>query len=196
LKKQFLQNIISESDRLNRLIDKILDLEKFETGKQKIYLSKNNITKTILTTITSLNQLIKNKKITIYFDKTDHVIKAFYDEERIVQVIHNLLSNAIKFCSETDGKITISILENETNVAVKIHNNGKSIKEEDAEAIFDKFYQSRNQNIKKPIGSGLGLAICKQIIEHHKGTIWSEKNEVEGATFTFTLPNYNSSETH
>ncbi|MBB1194128.1 sodium:proline symporter [Flavobacterium sp. SOK18b] len=196
LKKQFLQNIISESDRLNRLIDKILDLEKFETGKQKIYLSKNNITKTILTTITSLNQLIKNKKITVDFDKTDHLIKAFYDEERIVQVIHNLLSNAIKFCSETDGKITISILENETNVAVKIHNNGKSVKEEDAEAIFDKFYQSRNQNIKKPIGSGLGLAICKQIIEHHKGTIWSEKNEVEGATFTFTLPNYNTSETH
>ncbi|QZK89358.1 sensor histidine kinase [Flavobacterium sp. CHNK8] len=196
LKKQFLQNIISESDRLNRLIDKILDLEKFETGKQKIYLSKNNITKTILTTITSLNQLIKNKKITIDFDKADYVIKAFYDEERIVQVIHNLLSNAIKFCSETDGKITISILENETNVAVKIHNNGKSIREEDAEAIFDKFYQSRNQNIKKPIGSGLGLAICKQIIEHHKGTIWSEKNEVEGATFTFTLPNYNTSETN
>ncbi|WP_158728460.1 MULTISPECIES: sensor histidine kinase [unclassified Flavobacterium] len=194
MRKQFLQNIISESDRLNRLIDKILDLEKFETGKQKIYLSKNNITKTILTTTTSLNQLIKNKKITIDFDKADHVIKAFYDEERIVQVIHNLLSNAIKFCSETNGRITISILENETNVAVKIHNNGKRIKEEDAEAIFDKFYQSRNQNIKKPIGSGLGLAICKQIIEHHKGTIWSEKNEVEGATFIFTLPNYNTTE--
>jgi signal transduction histidine kinase len=64
----------------------------------------------------------------------------------------------------------ISILENETNIEVKIHNNGK-IKEEDAEAIFDKFYQSRNQNIKKPVGSGLGLAICKQIIEHHKGSI-------------------------
>jgi signal transduction histidine kinase len=80
-----------------------------------------------------------------------------------------LLSNAIKFCSETNGKIAISILENETNIEVKIHNN-KIIKEEDA-AIFDKFYQSRNQNIKKPVGSGLGLAICKQIIEHHKGSI-------------------------
>jgi signal transduction histidine kinase len=55
-----------------------------------------------------------------------------------------LLSNAIKFCSETNGKIAISIDENK-NIEVKIHNNGK-IKEEDAEAIFDKFYQSRNQN--------------------------------------------------
>nr|WP_309758765.1 sensor histidine kinase [Flavobacterium sp.] len=194
LRKQFLQNIISESDRLNRLIDKILDLEKFETGKQKIYLSKNNITKTIKNTLESLNQLIKNKKISIEFDDSNKIIRAFYDEERIVQVIHNLLSNAIKFCSETNGKIAISILENETNIEVKIHNNGKIIKEEDAEAIFDKFYQSRNQNIKKPVGSGLGLAICKQIIEHHKGSIWSENHVTDGATFIFTLPNYNTTE--
>lgn len=196
LRKQFLQNIISESDRLNRLIDKILDLEKFETGKQKIYLSKNNISKTVEKTLLSLNQLIKNKKISIEFNEAGKEIKAFYDEERIIQVIHNLLSNAIKFCLETDGKITIKILEKKEVVEVRIHNNGKGIKEEDFEAIFDKFYQSRNQNVKKPIGSGLGLAICKQIIEHHKGNIWAENTEGNGATFIFTLPNYNTTENH
>lgn len=194
LRKQFLQNIISESDRLNRLIDKILDLEKFETGKQKIYLSKNNLSKTISKTINSINQLLKNKNILIEFNAADSEIKAFYDEERIVQVVHNLLSNAIKFCATTNGKITISIEEKEEHVEVKMHNNGKSIAAEDADAIFDKFYQSRNQNIKKPIGSGLGLAICKQIIEHHKGTIWAEKEQQEGATFVFTLPNYHTTE--
>jgi Na+/proline symporter/signal transduction histidine kinase len=194
LRKQFLQNIISESDRLNRLIDKILDLEKFETGKQKIYLSKNSISKTIKKTLDSLQQLIKNKKISIEFNDVSKEIKAFYDEERIIQVIHNLVSNAIKFCSETNGKITISIIENKDVVEVSIHNNGKGIKGEDFEAIFDKFYQSRNQNVKKPIGSGLGLAICKQIIEHHKGKIWAESTEGAGATFIFTLPNYNTTE--
>jgi Na+/proline symporter/signal transduction histidine kinase len=193
VRKQFLQNIISESDRLNRLIDKILDLEKFETGKQKIYLSRNNITSTIEKTLESLKQLIKNKKISIDFN-SDKEIKAFYDEERIIQVMHNLLSNAIKFCSETEGEISIKIIENKNNVEVQIHNNGKAIKKEDFEAIFDKFYQSRNQNVKKPIGSGLGLAICKQIIEHHKGTIWAEDNVADGATFIFTLPNYNTTE--
>jgi Na+/proline symporter/signal transduction histidine kinase len=194
LRKQFLQNIISESDRLNRLIDKILDLEKFETGKQKIYLSKNNLSKTISKTINSVNQLLKNKNIAIEFNAANSEIKAFYDEERIVQVVHNLLSNAIKFCATTNGKITISIEEKEEHVEVKMNNNGKSIAAEDADAIFDKFYQSRNQNIKKPIGSGLGLAICKQIIEHHKGTIWAEKEQQEGATFVFTLPNYHTTE--
>ncbi|WP_367773253.1 sensor histidine kinase [Flavobacterium sp. WC2421] len=195
LKKRFLQNIISESDRLNRLIDKILDLEKFETGKQKLYLSKNNISKTIKNTIESVKQLIKNKNIEVEFHQAQKEIKAFYDEERIVQVIHNLLSNAIKFCPEKEGEITITIVENKDVIEVQIHNNGKGIKEEDFEAIFDKFYQSRNQNVKKPIGSGLGLAICKQIIEHHKGKIWAKKTKTDGATFIFTLPNYNTTET-
>ena len=194
VRKQFLQNIISESDRLNRLIDKILDLEKFETGKQKIYLSRNNIAKTIEKTLDSLKQLINNKKIQVEFEDAGKEIRAFYDEERIIQVIHNLVSNAIKFSAETDGLISIQITENESNVAVTIHNNGKGIKKEDFEAIFDKFYQSRNQNVKKPIGSGLGLAICKQIIEHHKGAIWANANVKEGATFVFTLPNYNTTE--
>ena len=194
LRKQFLQNIISESDRLNRLIDKILDLEKFETGKQKIYLSKNDISKTVQNTLDSLQQLIKNKKITVEFNETSQEIKAFYDEERIIQVVNNLLSNAIKFSSNTNGKIKISIAECNDNVEVKIHNNGKGIKKEDFDAIFDKFYQSRNQNVKKPVGSGLGLAICKKIIEHHKGMIWAEDNVADGATFVFTLPNYNTAE--
>ena len=57
----------------------------------------------------------------------------------------------------------------------------------DFENIFDKFYQSTNQNFKKPIGSGLGLAICKQIIEHHKGKIWASNNVTGGACLSFTL---------
>lgn len=194
VRQKFLQNIINESDRLNRLIDKILDLEKFETGKQKIYLSKNNISRTINNTLESLQQLILNKNISIEFEKKSNEIKAFYDEERIIQVLHNLFSNAIKFCAEINGKISVEINEDQEFIAVSIHNNGKEIKSDDLEAVFDKFYQSRNQNIKKPIGSGLGLAICKKIIEHHKGKIWAESSNNNGTTITFTLPNYNTSE--
>lgn len=194
IRQQFLQNIISESDRLNRLIDKILDLEKFETGKQKIYLSKNNLIKTIDDSLRSLTQLIQNKGIKIHFKHESKIIRAFYDEERITQVIHNLLSNALKFCATPNGIITITISEQHSFVQVNIHNNGKKINEEDYEAIFDKFYQSRNQNLRKPVGSGLGLAICKQIIEHHKGQIEVVNAPDEGVTFSFTLPNYITSD--
>jgi Na+/proline symporter/nitrogen-specific signal transduction histidine kinase len=186
LRKQFLQNIISESDRLNRLIDKILDLEKFETGKQTINPSKNNLVNTIEKAIEPLQQLIKNKNITIHIE-SKHKINAYYDEDRIFQVITNLVSNAIKFCPEKEGLITIQVSEKEDFIQTVVQDNGKGINTNDFEVIFDKFYQSTNQNIKKPVGSGLGLAICKQIIEHHKGKIWAQTS-LKGASIAFTLP--------
>ncbi|HLO73343.1 MAG TPA: ATP-binding protein [Flavobacterium sp.] len=192
LKKQFLQNIISESDRLNRLIDKILDLEKFETGKQTIHPTKNNLVETIEKSIEPLQQLIKNKNISIYIESKSKV-NAYYDEDRIFQVITNLVSNAIKFCPENDGLITIQITDKETFIQTSVIDNGKGINSNDFEAIFDKFYQSTNQNIKKPVGSGLGLAICKQIIEHHKGKIWVEQS-LKGACIVFTLPKNKNTE--
>lgn len=187
MKKQFLQNIISESDRLNRLIDKILDLEKFETGKQTIYPSINNLYETIDKTIEPLQQLIRNKNITVYLENTKDCY-AYYDEDRIIQVITNLISNSIKFCPEENGLITVQVMDKGDFVLTSIQDNGKGIHKKDFEAIFDKFYQSDNQNIKKPVGSGLGLAITKQIIEHHKGKIWVENCESGGACFYFTLP--------
>lgn len=188
LKKQFLQNIITESDRLNRLIDKILDLEKFETGKQKIYLTQGNIIETISKSLSPLNQLVVNQNIQLNFDAVQPQVILKYDEERIIQVITNLVSNAIKFCDEKDGKIQISISSiSDEEVIVRVFNNGNGVNPADIELIFDKFYQSNNQNIKKPVGSGLGLAICKQIIEAHKGRIWAT-NEEKGVTFYFTIP--------
>ena len=192
LKKQFLQNIISESDRLNRLIDKILDLEKFETGKQTLHPAKNNLIETIEKSIEPLQQLIKNKNISIYIESKNSVI-AYYDEDRIFQVITNLVSNAIKFCPEEEGLITLQVTDNDAFIQTRVIDNGKGVPHNDFEAIFEKFYQSINQNIKKPVGSGLGLAICKQIIEHHKGKIWVEPS-VKGACIVFTLPKNNNIE--
>ena len=195
MKKQFLSNIISESDRLNRLISKILDLEKFDSGNQKIDVTENNIYHTISETIMQLKQLIENKKITIDLISEKNSVKAYYDEDRITQVLNNLLSNAIKFCPSHDGNIAIFIKESNTEIEVAVQDNGKGIDENDFEAIFDKFYQSSNQNIKKPIGSGLGLAICKKIIEHHKGRIWAENVKDAGGKVTFTIPKFNKETT-
>jgi Na+/proline symporter/nitrogen-specific signal transduction histidine kinase len=192
LKKQFLQNIISESDRLNRLIDKILDLEKFETGKQTLHPAKNNLIETIEKSIEPLQQLIKNKNISIYIESKNKVM-AFYDEDRIFQVITNLVSNAIKFCPDSEGLITLQVTDTDEFIQTRVIDNGKGVPHNDFEAIFEKFYQSINQNIKKPVGSGLGLAICKQIIEHHKGKIWVEPS-IKGACIVFTLPKNNNIE--
>lgn len=190
MQKQFLQNIISESDRLNRLIDNILDLERFETGRQSLYMASHNMSDTIENTLSSLDQLIKNKKIEVIFNRDNDAVLQ-YDADRIHQVLTNLISNSIKFCISGKGIITIKIEDHVDHFEISITDNGKGIESVDLERIFDKFYQSDNQNIKKPAGNGLGLAICKQIIEHHQGRIWAAHNENEGASFTFTLPKIN-----
>ncbi|MFN3640224.1 MAG: ATP-binding protein, partial [Flavobacterium sp.] len=192
LKKQFLQNIISESDRLNRLIDKILDLEKFETGKQSLHLESGNLVTTTTKALSPLLHLINNKKIYLDFNQEQLPMVALYDEERIIQVITNLVSNAIKFCDPEQGIIMIHFQEEEEVIWMRVMNNGSFIERNELEAIFDKFYQSTNQNLKKPVGSGLGLAICKQIIEAHKGSIKAENVE-RGVVFTFSLPKPKSS---
>ena len=187
LRKQFLQNIISESDRLNRLIDKILDLEKFETGKQLLVISENIISETIHNAVVPLKQLIVNKGISINITG-EKTIVANYDSDRIFQVLTNLVGNAIKFCPVEKGKIDINFYLSEHLLEVSIEDNGLGVNTNDFENIFNKFYQSDNQNFKKPIGSGLGLAISKQIIETHSGKIWVKNNTFGGATFIFQIP--------
>lgn len=188
LKKQFLQNIISESDRINRLIDKILDLEKFETGKQKMHFGTYDIRETLQKALSPLLHLIKQKSHRYEINVPDEIEPIDYDEERIIQVMNNLISNSIKFAKEGEGEILIEIQQEINQTRVSVFNNGNNIPDEDIDAIFDKFFQSSQQTLRKPIGTGLGLAISKQIIEAHKGRIWAENLDI-GVKFTFILPN-------
>ena len=187
IRQQFLNTIITESDRLNRLIDKILDLDKYESGKQIIQFESFDVCKTIEKSLNPLKQLVANQNIFLDFSPNKNPIIWYYDEEKIIQVITNLVSNAIKFCHPTSGYIQVQAKVNEEELKVDVFNNGAQIPTIDLEAIFDKFYQSSNQNIKKPIGSGLGLAICKQIIEAHGGKMQA-KNLEDGVVFSFSLP--------
>lgn len=187
IKTQFLKNILHDSDRLSRLINNILDFEKLSTGRQKLQIERNSIRKTIEKAIQSISQIASKKNIKI---KNDNLIdfELFYDEDRILQVLTNLLSNAIKFCEPNQGVVVVDYKLINGFVEVYVKDNGKGISEKDFKYIFDKFYQSSQQNTIKPEGSGLGLAICKQIIENHKGKIWAKKDNKKGATFVFKLP--------
>jgi len=187
IKKQFLTNILQDSDRLGRLINNILDFEKLETGRLSLDIDYLDIQKTITKAVANMQHIASKKGIRIHIKNTDH-FKIYYDEDRILQVLYNLLSNALKFCEPTSGIIEIDYkLENET-LEISVKDNGKGIPTEDLDYIFDKFYQSKHQNTIKPQGSGLGLAITKQIVEKHKGKIWADKNIKAGAKFVFTLP--------
>lgn len=110
----------------------------------------------------------------------------YFDEMKMIQLFQNILGNSLKFANE-QGMVQTKFQEKDGNLKISMFNTGKNIPDEDLEFIFEKFYQSKNQNIRKPLGSGLGLAICKKIITAHGETITVKNKEIE-VTFEILLP--------
>lgn len=186
IKKEFLNNIITESDRLSEIINDILYLDKLQHGEIALNIKENNIIETYKKALNPIFHLIQQKFIHVSEVDllNDYLFK--YDEARFIQLFQNILGNALKFTDE-QGIIQTKFSQKDDNLIIKIFNTGKNIPDEDLKLIFDKFYQSKNQNIRKPTGSGLGLAISKKITEAHGGNIKAENSGL-GVTFTITLP--------
>ena len=191
LKKDFLKNIISESDRLNEIINDILYLDKLETGTISLHISENNIIETFKKSLKPLLHLFDQRHL--HHSEVHLLENEMYqfDEQRMIQVFQNILGNALKFTNE-QGMIQTKFQEKDDQLKISVFNTGKTIPEEDLEFIFDKFYQSKNQNLRKPIGSGLGLAICKKIMIAQNGNI-EVKNKEIGVSFEIYLPKENES---
>ncbi|WP_282081319.1 sensor histidine kinase [Aquimarina algiphila] len=187
LQSKFLNNIVTDADRLARLIHNILDLEKLSSGREELEIQSNQISSTIEKAIYGISQIADSKGINVIHKNGSETI-AKYDEDRMLQVLTNLLSNALKFTEPEKGIIKVVTKEKKNEIMIIVEDNGKGIPKEDFNYIFDKFYQSKHQNIKKPMGSGLGLAISKEIIESHQGEIWIDKQYKKGARFVFTIP--------
>ena len=186
-KQHFLSSIIKETERLSRLISQVLTLEKYESGKQKLNLSSVHLNQLILDTINAVKTLAAEKNLNIKLKIPNSMFIAKCDEDLILQVMNNLLANAIKF-SNTNQDIIVSLNTNYNEIEIAVQDFGKGIDPLLHKSIFDKFFQAKNQTLRKPEGTGLGLAICKKIIDLHGGTISVESELDKGAKFIFSLP--------
>ena len=186
IKKDFLENIISESDRLAEIINDILYLDKLEAGTTPLNIEHKNITEAYHKALKPLHQLFDQKNL--HHSEVNLLKNEFFyfDEMKMIQLFQNILENSLKFANE-QGMVQTKFQEKEGMLKISMFNTGKKIPEEDLEFIFEKFYQSKNQNIRKPLGSGLGLAICKKIINAHGGSITAKNKEI-GVTFEILLP--------
>ena len=186
-REHFLGTVVKESDRLGRLISQVLDLEKYESGKQKLNKEDVDIQDVIKDSVNTLYQQAKEKGIKMVFMPDRFAPRFEADRDKLIQVVVNLLSNAIKFCQVQKGEITIATHYVEGCIYTSIQDNGVGIDKKFQRLIFDKFFQAEDQTIKKPKGSGLGLAISKKIIELHNGQIWVESEVGRGSKFTFMI---------
>jgi len=184
---RYLTRIKSNADRLARLINDLLDLSRIEAGIKlnRINLSLPTIVKEV---VESLGSVAAEKLINFGIKTADNDLTAWADPDRVAEVLTNLLGNAIKF-SPTGGNVTVSLARSGNNwVKVSITDTGTGIRPEEANRIFDKFYQVSHPEQPKATGTGLGLPIAKALVEMHGGRIWLESQVGHGSVFSFTLP--------
>ena len=182
--------IVRNAKRLQRLTEEILDVTKIESQSLRIEMEEFNLKDLIVNCINDIildKHLITNDndKPKIHYEPNDLLLKA--DKNRISQVVSNLISNALKFTSGGIISVQTSVYGNDKSnnneVIVSIKDNGQGIDPEILPRLFSKFAT------KSYSGTGLGLFICKSIVEAHGGSIWAENNsDGKGATFSFTLP--------
>ena len=179
--------IISESNRLTKLINDVLDISKMEAGKVDWNFAQCESSEILQQAIHATNGLFTSKpSVRLVQQLPDELPAVVADSDRIVQVIINLISNAVKFTDE--GRITIAVETEWSTLVIRIVDEGMGISERDQKLVFDKYKQVGDVITDKPTGTGLGLPISKEIVEMHGGKIWVESVPGQGSTFAFSLP--------
>ncbi len=184
-KRDFLHEIEIASDRLTELIENLLQLSKLEAGGFHMQKEPVVIVSLLTNAVEDLEQKTKGRRFVTRYDERLPLIDG--DPRRIRQVLDNLLSNAVKYSPENTD-ITVECISSDSEVKVRVTDQGVGISPEELEKVFDRFYQASSGASQRGGGVGLGLAICKGIIEAHGGRIWAESTLGKGSTFTFTLP--------
>ena len=184
-RKENLNIIIEETDRLALLVNDILTLSKMQSEIDKLKIEKFDLIELINTILKRYNIYKELEGYNFKFTHTDKSIFIEADKKKIEQVIYNLINNAINYTG-SDNLVEIKIT-NKENILVEIIDTGKGIKKEDINHIWDKYYKNNKKHKRNLIGTGLGLSIVKNILEEHNYQygVLSEKDK--GSTFYFII---------
>ena len=186
IREQFLNIIHDESERMQTLVEDLLELSRLEQDNYQLETTIVDVTSLIRETETLLRRKAAEKQMTIHLETEEEVfIRA--DLNRLKQVVVNLVANALNY-TPNDGNVWISLEDGEEEVMLRIKDDGIGIHPKETQRIFERFYRVDKARSRNSGGTGLGLAIVKHIIDLHHGTIEVESEENEGTTFTIRLP--------
>jgi two-component system phosphate regulon sensor histidine kinase PhoR len=186
---EFYSIIQAQAQRLNRLIEDILNISRIESGLVKVNKTPASMMLLIRDAVQMIRSYAAEKKLTINEQAPIVFDQVYVDKDMISQVLINLLSNAVKY-TPTGGSITIGmeVEESEEKVRIIITDTGVGIPAAEVDRVFDKFYRVETNN-KCAKGTGLGLNLVKQIVEKvHDGRVFVTSKVGEGSTFGFELP--------
>jgi len=187
--KQNLSIIETEGERLTRLINDFLDINRMESGKANWHDQFCNPCEIIQQAVnTGKGAFASRPDVTLVADMPATISPIHADPDKIQQVLTNLLNNASKFTEQ--GEIRVSVTDARHALTISVTDTGIGIPKNEQNTIFDKFQKSSQGDTISTAnkGTGLGLAICKEIVEHYGGTIWVDSTPGKGSNFSFTLP--------
>jgi PAS domain S-box-containing protein len=176
---------LANSDRLVRLINDILDLERLKSGRERLVFKKVQLSSIVRQAIDDMGPVADGAGVHMIHDNTQAEIAA--DPDRLLQVLTNLLSNAVKF-SPRNSTITVLMRPDANGVTLSVVDPGRGVPADKLETIFGRFQQVDASDARQKGGTGLGLAICRTIVHQHSGRIWAERNPLRGSSFRVFLP--------
>jgi len=180
-----LQEIDQASNRLNDLVENLLQMSRLEMAGLHIDKEPVSMLSMIDQAVADMEHKATGHRFVTRCARTVPAVDA--DPNRVQQVIDNLLTNAVKY-SPAGTEITVSCQADEEEIVVSVRDQGRGIAKENLEKVFDRFFQERPGAAEGGVGTGLGLAICKRIVEGHGGRIWVESEHGKGSNFSLTLP--------
>ena len=192
--QNLLRIAVTNTDRLIRLINDILDLERMESGRAPLQIRRCSLRELALQAIESMSGMADANTVRLELapltPAQDAAAEALFfdgDSDRILQVLTNLLSNAIKF-SPAASTVRIHTEATTDSILFKVADEGRGIPAEQLDTIFDRFQQVEPSDARQKGGTGLGLAICRSIVQQHCGSIWAQQNLGPGTTLYVMLP--------
>ncbi len=182
---QMVQLAVDNTDRLVRLVNDTLELERFDAGRMELDRRPSALEDVTATALRAVDALAGEAGVSLV--STVAGIRLLADPDRIVQALVNLLGNAVKF-SPRGGSVTVSAQPRGHMALISVADDGPGIPAEKLDSIFERFTQVDSSDARDKGGTGLGLAITRAIIERHGGRIWAENGAEGGSTFRMTVP--------
>lgn len=189
-RKRFLDILVSETGRLTRLVNQILDMAKIESGNADWHDERLDLREVVEHAVAATSQLFREHRVTLQVHLPSHPCRLVADHDRLMQVMLNLLGNAVKFVQVGEGQVQVRLAAHGRTFRVEVEDNGPGIPRAQQVVIFEKFRQGGDAMTSKPQGTGLGLPISRQIVEHYGGKLEVDSDPPvrRGATFSFVLP--------
>lgn len=184
--REFMDDIVSEIDRENEIINDLLTLVKADRADAELNISTVNVNELVEHVLKRLNPIAESKDVELIMESF-RPFAAEIDEVKMTLAITNIIENAIKY-NRTNGSVRVSVNADHKYFYITVTDTGIGIPKEYIDRVFDRFYRVDKARSRETGGTGLGLSITRSIIIMHKGSIKLYSKENEGTTFTIRVP--------